>query len=269
MIVFSAALVASEGFATSGLWPAFGWDNQVTTDTIAADHEDADYPASNLANPQTSSLWKSGSTADQYITITLTGDTETDYLGVARHNWGSGLVLITVEGITAEPGAVWEELDSERYLADDTPAMFLFEPGFYVGLRFKLEPDAVEPQAAVIYAGKSLRMPTGIPPGHTPLFDALDVETISTLSERGEFLGDIVVSQQLTSSVEFRLIDGDWYRANMRDFVRQRDPFFFAWSPLYHPDECAFAKFSGNPRPVINQATGEVDITLGLIGLAL
>lgn len=268
MIVFSSSLVASITPAQSTLWPLFGWHNLVTISNISADQETDGFQATNLANPQTNSLWKSGSTADQYVEVTLSGAEETDYVGVARHNWGSTRVRVSIEAILAEPGSDWEEVKGETYIGDDLPTMLLFDPNFYIGVRVKLQPESVAPQAAVLYVGKSMRMPTGIPPGHSPLLDALEVELSKPMSQNGEFIGDIVLSERLQSAVDFRLIDGDWYRTNMRPFLRQRAPFFFAWSPEMHPRECVFAKLSNDPKPVINQATGEMDVTLGMIGIA-
>ena len=73
MIVFSSALVLSRATADVTDLPMIGYENVVTIANLAADQEDADYPATNLANPLTTSLWKSGSTDDQYLTITLSG----------------------------------------------------------------------------------------------------------------------------------------------------------------------------------------------------
>ncbi len=269
MIVFSNSLVASIRPAESTLWPLFGWHNLVMISNIEADHELDDFPVTNLANPQTNSLWKSGSTADQTITITLSGGEEVDYIGIARHNWGSARVRITIDAMSGEDGSDWEEVKSDTYLGDDKPTMLLFEANFWVGVRINLYSEADAPQAAVLYVGKSMRMPTGIPPGHSPLLDALEARVSTPVSENGEFIGDIVLSERLQTTADFRLIDGSWYRNNMRAFVRQRTPFFFAWSPELHPSECAFAKLTNDPKPVINQATGEMDISLGMVGLAL
>lgn len=270
MILFSSALVLSRATAIVPDLPVILYDNLVTASNIAADEEDADYPVTNLANPQTSSFWKSGSTDDQYITITLDGSIETDCIGVARHNWGSGLVIVSVEAITAEDDAVWTEVVSERTLGDDTPAMFVFEAGFYVGLRFKLQPDTVEPQAAILYAGKSLTVIRSVPIGFKPLKYARSREVQSPDAMNGDFLGEIVISQTLGAPFDVRLMDGAWYWANMQPFVDVSiNPFFLAWRPDTWPTDVVFAKATAVPQPTISQYTGEVDISMSLKGLAL
>jgi hypothetical protein len=270
VIIISPSLVVSRALLYTPDLPVVLFENLVTAANVVADEEDADFPATNLANPQTSSFWKSGSTADQYITVTLDGTMETDGLGVVRHNWGSALVVVSVEGITAEPGAVWTELVGERTLGDDTPVLFVFEGDFYVGLRLKLQPDAVEPQAAVIYAGPTLTLPRSVPVGHKPLKYSRTRNTIAGRATNGDFLGNIVLSQSLQTTFDVKLLDPDWYWEHGQPFVAaSNDPFFLAWRPDSFPDECAFAWATNDPQPTISVITGELDISLNLDGLAL
>lgn len=267
-IYLAPSLVLSPEESASLRWPAFLWNNVLTIGGIEADSEEVSFPASNLANPQTTSIWKAATTAEQYLTFTLSGEGLVDSVGIARHNFGSAQIAVTIEGITADLGADWEVL-AELVPGDDSPILAIFAAGFYVGLRLKLEPEDIAPQAAVVYVGRLLRMPRGIPPGHVPLFDARDVSMLTGVAENGDMLGDVITSEHLGSSVDFRLLNGDWYRANMRPFVEAREPFFFAWAPALYPHECSFAKFDGNPKPTISQVTGEMDISLQIIGLAL
>lgn len=268
MIYIAPSIVLSAEAYASLVNPVFLWNNLVTFTGITADEEDPLYPATNLANPQTSSLWKSGSTADQEIIFDLSITGPIDAFGIARHNFGSGQVAVKVYGKTAEPLADWV-LVADLVPGDDTPILGLFEAGYYVQLKFELEPDAVEPQAAVIYIGKALIMPRSTPVGFVPLPDALSRETLTGIAGNGDFLGDVVVSERLNTTVDFRTLDGDWYRANMRTFVQAGIPFFFCWSPTQYPDESGFAKFDGVPQGTVSQWRGEMDVSLRMIGLAL
>ena len=270
MIVFSSALVLTRAAADVTDLPMIGYENAVTIENLVADQEDVDYPASNLANPLTNSLWKSASTADQYLTITLSGGDETDYIGVARHNFGSGNVVASVEGILDEEGAVYEELVAEQTFADDTPIMFVFEADHYVGLRLKLQPDAVEPQAAVLYAGKSLSVIRSVQPGFQPIKYAREREKLNGEAMNGDYTGTIIRSQRLSTPVEFRLLDPDWYWEEMQPFVDVAvDPFFFALFPDTRPLDVAYCWATNDPKPVVGQFTEEVDISFQLSGLGL
>lgn len=268
MIIISPSLVVlRRAVATSDL-PLILWDNLVTTSNIAADQADADYPVTNLANPQTSSLWKSGSTADQYVTVTLDGTVETDCIAIARHNFGSGLVVASVEAMTASVS--WTEVVSETLLGDDSPAMFVFTADFYTGVRLKLQPASTEPQAAVIYCGATLMLPRSVPVGHKPLKYSRNRQMLSGDAMNGDFTGNVILSQNLGTSFDVKLIDPDDYWTDIQPFIDAcRDPFFLAWRPDSFPLEVSYAWATNDPQPTISQITGEVDISLQLGGLAL
>jgi hypothetical protein len=248
--------------------PVFLWDNLVTIDGITADQEDADFPATNLSNPQTSSPWKSGSTAGQDIVFDVAPMQPIDGIGIARHNFGSGSVGVKIYGITAEPGAVFVLL-ADLAPGDDSPIFAIVEPDYYVQVKISLEPGTVEPQAAVIYIGSVLTMPRSTPAGFVLPKDGVERETLNGFAENGDFLGDIITSERLTTTIDFKLLEGDWYRATMRAFVQSSLPFFYAFSPVALPGETAFAKFNGVPKGQVNQFTGQVDVSIPITGLAL
>jgi hypothetical protein len=269
MIVFSSALILTLA-AADELWkPIIGWHNLVTVSNVVADEEDADFPATNLANPQTFSLWKSGSTAAHVLTITLSGEHEVDYVGIARHNLGSGLCTVSVWAITGDIGAVYEEVLAEQYLGGDGPAMLVFEGDHYVGVEVRLTPDAVEPQAAVLYVGHTLTLQRGIQPGHVPIPYGRTLEVLNGRSMSGEFLGSVITSQSLASQANVGLLDPDWYRANFQPFLDAHVPFFFAWSPETYPDEVGYAWLTADPQPRVSTTTGEVDVSIQFAAVAL
>lgn len=262
-IVFSDALVAARTSSDED-FPIFCWDNQVTSANIEADEEDSEFPAVNLANPATNLLWKSGSTADQYITVTLDGDDPTDYVAIARHNLGSGLCVVSVEGITDDVGAVWTELVDDALLGDDGPAIFLFDAGYYVGIRLKLQPGSVEPQMAVVSVGSKLTMERGVQPGHVPVPYARSVEAIGGRAPSGDYLGTIITRQILSTSVTFRALSPDWVRSSLQPFLDVfHSPFFFAWWPVTYSTEVGYAWGTNDPQPS-PQMAGHIDITMDM-----
>jgi hypothetical protein len=271
-IVSSPALVITPADAALADFPLIGWDNKVVLNNVVAEHENAAYPATNLANPATNLKWLSDSTAEQLVTVSnLEG--ESDYVGLARHNLGSGEVEVAVEAITAEPGAVWTEVLAGAFLGADSPAILRFAKGHYTGIRLRLTPDTEEPSIAVLYVGELLTMSRGIQAGYTPLTDAREVNVVNGRSEAGEHLGAIVNGAVRGSAATFRAIEAAWYRANLREFVAAANeglPFFFAWMPDTYPEEVAFAWLNSTARPVINYLGGrQHDITLDMGALAL
>lgn len=256
-------------------YPILGWHNLVTIDTVSADQEDAEFPASNLANPATNLLWKSGSTADQYVTVLFGAAVEVDYIAVARHNLGTGIVAVTVQGLPfggdPEDDGDWDELVAQNLLANDSPALWRFEPGEYIGVRLKLEPGSVEPQAAVLYCGKLLVFERGVQAGHTPLPYGRRRTVISPRSQSGEFLGRVISGGSLASAVSIIKLSPAWYRSTLDPFfaVAMEQPFFWGWRPTTYPAEMGYAWLTTDPVPVPSDLVGYIDIQFQMEGLLL
>lgn len=270
-IFVSPALVITPADDFPATFPRIGWDNQVQFGNVAADHADAAAPATNLANPNTNLRWASTSTAEQVLTVTgLTG--ETDYVGIARHNFGSGAMAVSVEAVTAESDPSFVEVFEAVLPANDGPLLLQFEPGFFTSLQVRIVPDAVAPFAAVLYVGKLLTVMRGLQPGFTPLRDAEVIETMTGRSESGEHLGSIITGAELATTAQINVLDPTWYHANMAGFVAAANrgrPFFFAWNPGEYPDDVSYCWLDANVRPVMSVLTREMDITLPIKGLAL
>jgi hypothetical protein len=265
MIYASPAVILSPAAAASLKMPVFLWRNRVTA--IEADDEDSDYPASNLANGQTISQWRSTSTDPQYLTFSLSPAEPINAFGIERHNLGSAQIAVTVEGLTGDDGADWQVL-GEFAPGNDGTVMGMIEPAYYVGLRFLLEPQETPPQIAVVYVGDALIMPRSLPEGFVLPGDARERETVGGVSESGDFLGEVITSERTAFSVPFELLEGDWYRAHMREFTRTALPFFYAFSPATMPAECGYVKFSGSPpKGQVSRFTGHVDVSLDLVGV--
>lgn len=248
--------------------PVILWQNLVDTSNLVADHEDTDYPATNLANPRTAELWKSGSTSDGSLTVTLSGEIETDSVGIARHNFGSGEVTVTIYGTLS--GGSPAIVAGPTLLGDDTPALWVFEPDYYTEIEVLLEPGSVQPQAGVLYVGPSLTVMRNVPPGYRPIKHARERDKLIGSSSNGEYIGAIILSERLATTFDLRLLDGDWYWENMQDFVdASTEPFFLAQFPDSDPTDCAFCWALNDPQPTISQITGEVDISFQLGGLGL
>lgn len=230
--------------------PIIGWDNQITVEGTAADSEALNYPASNVANPSTNLLWKSESTDTQYLTFALNEERPSDYIGIARHNLGSGGVVVSIE-IQPYDGEEWVELVEGFVVPDDAPILVRFLENVASGMRIKMVPLATPPEIAVVYIGNLMVVPMDIPAGHTPLIDGRVTRTTAGNSEAGDYLGSIVLSQKLASSVSFQYLDEDWYREVMRPFVRRGRGTAFFWSgfPESRPREAGFAWLTSDPRP--------------------
>lgn len=268
MLYISPSIVIDPVQLRSLAYPAILWDNLVTTDGIAVDSENTDYPGTNLGNPQTSSVWKSLLTTPQSLTFTIDPGAPVDGIAIARHNFGSGAVGVKIYGITAAMGAVYTLL-ADLAPGDDSPILAIVAADYYVGIRIDLTPTSVIPQAAVVYIGSLLRLIVGVAPGFSPPEDALQTEMLGGVAENGDFLGDVIVSERRSTALSVKQIDPDWYRANLRPFLQARVPFFLAWAPTTYPFDVSYSKFEGSPQAAINQVVGLYDVDFRITGLAL
>lgn len=239
MIVISQAIVLN-AVETTPDHPIVGWNNIVTPANIAADATPAaGFPVSNLANPATHREWQSSAAVDQHITVTSDGLTQLDYLAVARHNFGSARIQVSVEALIS---GVWTTIVSPVMVVDDTPILFRFDPQAYPSVRLLMRAGLAAPFAAVVYVGKLLIMEKRLWVGHVP-FPFAQRSTISNgMSESGQFLGRIVLGAWRETTASFELITPAWYRANMTAFqlVSKQIPFFFAWRPASYPAEVGY-----------------------------
>jgi hypothetical protein len=277
-----AGIVVSNGFAMSvalqsdARLPILGWQSFADFHTISADSEKTIYPATNMANASTSNRWESDSLDEQFITVDFGVEREVDYLGIARHNWASGGVTVSIEGLPfggdPEEGGDWQEIFEPVILPDDGPRLFRFQPSFFVSMRIRLVPDAVKPTAAVLKLGKLTMIRPGIPPGHKPIKYARSVSKIGGRAQGGDYLGSIVSGASLASSIDLQMLDPTWYRAVLEPFrlaCEDENPFFWAWAPQHYPDEVGYCWVTNDPIPSISHQIGLIDISFAIEGIAL
>lgn len=266
-LILSPSLVLSSPTQYDPSSPVLGWENQVTVSGTSADSSVDFYPATNLANPSTNLMWKSESTDVQYVTFAINEEAPIDYIGIARHNLGSGGVIVEVEVQLFDSGD-WSLLIEGFVVPTDAPILVRFLETTANAVRLKLTPLSTAPEMAVVHIGQMLVMPIGIPVGHTPLIDGRTTRTASGNSEAGDYLGSIVLSQKLSTSVSFQYLDDSWYRANLRPLVREGRgaAFFYSGLPDSHPEEAGYAWLTSDPRPNFIEA-GWVNISFEIGGI--
>lgn len=264
MLVISSSVVLTADAAIPAGTPLIGWHNLVTFSNVSADSEDTAYPATNLANPSTNLEWRSETDVLQYLTFAVNTLLDVNYVGVARHNWGSAQIAVSIEYYN---GSIWVALTSPQIPPDDAPLMFVFTGLSAASFRIKLAAGDEAPRAAVAYVGVLLVCERGVDVGTdfpVPV-DARKTTVVNGMSEAGDFLGRKVVNQFLEWQMTFKHFRPDWYRTYFRPFVRaaQRDvPFFYTWAPDDYPYEVVFAWFRDDPIPLTTPQTGRVGVDL-------
>lgn len=246
--ISSAVSLADAGDGLSLDHPIIGYHNVVTASTIVAAAEAANYPASNLANPATHLEWRGTTTDAQYLTITTNEVDAIDYVAVARHNWATAGIAVSVEGYIA---SVWTNIVDEFIPPDDGPLLCRFDAQSLSQVRIKLAAGSVIPRAAVVYCGKLLVIERKVYVGHTPLPHARKFSVANGMSESGNFLGRIVLGETRETVIPLSLITPAWYRAKMDPFLSGAGeaPFFFGWRPQTYPREVGYGWLLENPMP--------------------
>jgi hypothetical protein len=279
-VVIGSGLVVSagvDGLNTNS--PIIGYQNLVTASNITATTEDTSYPATNLANPATHLIWRSGAgspSSDEHLTVTLDTPEDVDYLAIARHNLGSSQATVSVEASPEDPASPqsWDEIISERLLPDDGPVIFRFTKRSYTAVRLRIQDSLaavpVTPFVAVMYVGALLVMQRRIYVGHTPMKYGRSISVANHRSISGNFLGRIVLSESRSSHAEFKNLTPDWYRTYLDPFIlsAQENPFFFAWRPGTYPNECGYAWLTSDPRPSNQLANGMMQVGFDMGGIA-
>lgn len=283
MIITAPELEAAPVEDEDLTFPVMCWQNLVDTDNVTGTTAEEGYPVSNLANPSTNLIWRGTADtdspfADQYLTVTINGD-EFDSLAIARHNFGTLGILVSVEINTDDSPDDWSEVIEPQILPDDSPTIFRFLPQnagspttAVFGVRLRLQGDIDSPyegpELAVLFVGRSLVFERGVQGTYTPLPFGRVANVISGRAESGDFLGRIVTGSKTESSALFRGLTPAWVRANLDPFleVAHEQPFFFAWSPDTYPLETGYAWLSNDPQPGFD-IDGYVEISFEMTGV--
>ena len=267
MIVISENLVLAPSGELGADNPIIGFDNLVTPLNVAADLEELDFPAINLANPSTALKWV-GITdpSAQHVTVTIASTDNIDYLAVARHNFGTQAIAVKPEG---DDGTGFAELAPEILPANDAPLLFRFVPQSLQAIRLRMAVGNGAPSAAVLYVGKLLIVQRRIYVGHTPIPFGRRTQITNGRSESGNFLGRIVTGESRETLVAFSNLTPSFYRTEMEPFIEvaQETPFFFGWRPSTYPDEVGYAYLTNDPQPSNQRSNGMMQIELQLGGV--
>lgn len=268
MLIISDGLILTSPYQFTINNPLIGYNNLVTPTNIVASSADASgfFPITNAANPATYTKWKASSTAAQ--TLTISPGSSTSYVGIARHNLGTIGATIKVEGTL--DGSTYTTLISQRLVTDNTPLLMYFTLANYVALRITIGSGSAVAQIAVVYAGVILTLQRRIYVGHTPITMGRNRVMMSPMSESGEFLGRIQVSEGRMSSVSMKNLTPDWYRQFFDPFVSAvgETPFFFAWRPETYPLEVGYCWITGEPKPTNAAANGLMSCDFSIGGIS-
>lgn len=235
----------------------------VTATNISATSALARFPASNMANPATAFGWEATDTADQTIAIDNPNRVGIDYVGVARHNLNQpGLeIRVRFDGVTVSD---YSAVGNRQAL------LFLFSAATPALIEIDIRGVSNAAKIAVVYVGESLALERNIYVGHTPINYARARSVVNGVSQGGEFLGEVVTNETLTTNVSLTNLTPVWYRAELDPFfaANPRNPCFWAWRPGTYPAEVSYCWVEGDARPTNQRSNGMMDISWAFRGIA-
>ncbi len=262
-IHFSNAMVLSVADLNLANNPRLCWRNIVTAQNVSATSEGGDTPVRNLANSSTAFGWQATTNDQQVITVDTAGR-EIDYIGFARHNI-TGAVKISFMVGTSETTI----FDFEDVPLDQS-VLFLINGATPDAVKITIEDNEQPPAIAVLSIGRATVFQRRIYVGHTPITYGRQLQTIGSISEGGQYLGEIVRRETRRTTVALNNLTPDFYREELDPFIAQRprQAAFWAWRPKDYPDEVGYVWLSGNPQVVNERSNGMMSITLEFEGIA-
>jgi hypothetical protein len=206
--------------------------------------------------------------------VAITDVEPVDYLAIAVHNMGSGQHAVSVEG-SVGGSPEWFELVEETIQASDDPIVFRFTPQSLTGVRLRIQPSQASeptvPYVAVLYVGKLLVLERGTHSEHVPINLGRKTRVMNGMSETGNFLGRVILSQSRSTSFALKHLGQTWYRQKFDPFVvaAQEQPWFFAWRPTAHPGDVGFVVLTNDVQPTRDFNTATMAVTLQMTGVAV
>lgn len=247
--------------------PRFGWHNLITTSNVTADEEDADHPVEYLANGSTALYWKGQNAGAQNIDVDLGSAMDFDYVGLARHNFGTAGVTYNIQYSTDDIS--YTTIEGPTVAPNDWVIIHEFDTVTARYFRIQITAVASEvPEIGVLYLGEILRMQRRVYVGYTP-FTFAKLSTVSSgFSESGQFLGRVKRREIYDNPIKFENLTPAFIRT-LRDFFSSAEeyPFFFAWRPDDYPEETAYCWFAGDPGVSNTGPNGDMSVSYDMRGI--
>lgn len=243
--------------------PLIGWHDLLHMGSVANIDAPSDAPRRNALNGLTYNYWRLG-TGTQTLEVSLGGSQPVDYVGIAAHTLGSAGRRVRVQRGTSNA-------HSEAWFAPstDAPLMIYFPQASGSSWRVQVEAGP-EAYIGVVYLGRALRMKRRIYGGHTPANLSRQTDILPQRSVNGAFLGRSVIRRGIATTYAFNNLPADWYREHFDPFVQSalERPFFIAWRPDDHPDECVYAWTTGDIAPTNTGTRDFMSVSFGVEGIA-
>ena len=252
-------------------YSSFYSPEQITSTTNTGGVPSATNPPSNLWNPDTYSFWEGQGLSpgpltlhEEYIEIDNINDDTFNYIALAGHNLSDILIdsdanaTIIISPEVSSDGFVWSSIDFGLFVQDITtndPIVFYFDDETANYVRIRICCDQVTavnaPRIAHLKAGQATvlqrREFSGVASGN--LYKVL--RRTQSMSENGQYLGQIILSDKRSMSVNQKNNTPVFIRNNIKPFIDHTQglpqiaggsdtTFFYSWRPTSYPDDVLY-----------------------------
>jgi hypothetical protein len=242
-----------------------GYINYVTAETLTASSEAAGFEVDGLANPLTFDRWKPDE-MDASIFVDFGTAKDFDYIGLASHTLATVQAVATASYST--DGITYIDI-ADVSVGDNKPIMMIFPTikARYVKIVFT---GTTAPSLGVLFIGPVLTVERGFYGGHTPITMGRKTNRLQNKTEGGQYAGVSIITEGVTTSVEWKHLGAVWYRQNFEPFViyARNNPFFFAWRNLDFPAEVGYVWVNGDIRPSNMGIRDLMEVSMNLEGFS-
>jgi hypothetical protein len=194
--------------------------------------------------------------ASTFIDMANPGSEPVDYIGIARHNFGTRGYAVSVE----------HSFDGSEWVASTNPAIppnnksifivFVEQTAPFWRLRISYttggSAQIIQYQIAHIKLGKAIRFARPRYVGEIPSGMDYQVEMIRSKSDSGQIVSSVLTSSHLPYNITQNHTDPQFVRQTINPFLRHcqlleptagngpRGTFFYAWRPEDYPNELMY-----------------------------
>lgn len=280
MIYISNAIYLAN-LSEYGTRPVIGWHSIITLANLSqplTSSSNPDRPLENLWTPDTSQVWEAYGNGSTVIDIANTTGAAVDYLGIAKHNFGSQNVEYTLQSSLDK--STWTDVVSAKVVTNDNAILHYFDsvddPYFRLKLVGTVDYDA--PMIAHMKLGRLLILERSMYVGHSPATLSPKSKKITNGSESGQYLGQVVTRRWYQSSCKQENCSPSWVRSNLPEFIKHvqvgreddgtaQGTFFFAWRPSDYPGEVIYAWTDDDIEPSNQRPNGMMEYSFNMQGV--
>jgi len=232
--------------------PVILWKNQIEFATaLSCITTDPEYPIDNLKDWREFLIWKTNSSGQHTIEITLNSihfSPSTKIRALVLYGFCTPGALAFPElsvQYSSDQTNWYQWFFSDELPTGNTPGLFVYfdeqgigTPNYYWRLTFTAgTPMNMPLQTGILFLGDFLEFPCYPETGFDPNSEEVILEP--TRSESGYLLGVVEKYHQRRLSVEFPFLPDSWVRGNFLPFWNNHipKPFFFAWDRENRPEE--------------------------------